>query len=148
VKSNADGIARYVGKYLAKHVGERSERDKGARVVRFIGYRPGDRTASNVFSWNTQRGWLWRHKLKAFCKSHGQDTTDLIREIFGPRWCYYLQAEILAAHVDDCYPSESCSMLGRALEGRKLDAQVHAESAMEKAGRVANRTYLLRRVVF
>jgi hypothetical protein len=45
VKSNAEGISRYVGKYISKHVTQRRAEDKGARVVRFIGYKPGMRRA-------------------------------------------------------------------------------------------------------
>jgi hypothetical protein len=41
IKSNAQGIARYVGKYIAKHIRQRLEEDKGARLVRFIGYKAG-----------------------------------------------------------------------------------------------------------
>jgi hypothetical protein len=35
IKSSAEGIARYVGKYIAKHIGNRLPEDKGARLVRY-----------------------------------------------------------------------------------------------------------------
>jgi hypothetical protein len=117
VKSTVEGVARYVGKYLAKHVRQRSAFDKGARVVRFLGYKLGDRTASTRFSWNTENGWLWRHKLKAFCKHYGLSTTDKLKEIFGSRWCYFLQGEIMAMQVTDCHPSERCAMKSMAARG-------------------------------
>jgi len=66
VKSSADGIARYVGKYVSKHVKARKSEDSGARVVRFIGYKQGDRTASARFAWAGGNAFLWRHKLGAY----------------------------------------------------------------------------------
>ena len=54
IKSNAEGIARYVGKYIAKHIGQRLEEDKGARLVRFIGYQAGTGRRVAV-SWNSGR---------------------------------------------------------------------------------------------
>jgi hypothetical protein len=96
IKSTAWGIARYVGGYVKKHIDKRSPEDKGARVVRFIGFKPGTRRASSRFAWNTVNGWLWRHKVKAFAaKLHVRDYEEL-RRLFGPRWCYFWQGEIPA----------------------------------------------------
>jgi hypothetical protein len=142
VKSTVDGIARYVGKYLAKHVRQRSEHDKGARVVRFLGYKPGDRTASPRFSWNTENGWLWRHKLKAFCKHYGLSTTDKLQEIFGPRWCFFLQHEIMSMRVDDCHPSEACAMRSFGGVFERAFAVHQGRDALVQVE--VNRTYLLR----
>ena len=91
VESTADGIARYVGKYLAKHIGNRLQSDKGARVIRFFGYRPDQRKANRKFSWNTTGGWLWRMKLKEFCRLHHFADTSAVGRKFGPRWAYHLQ---------------------------------------------------------
>ena len=91
VKSTADGIARYVGKYLAKHIGNRLQSDKGARVIRFLGFRPEQRKANRKFSWNTTGGWLWRMKLKEFCRLHHFADTSAVGRKFGPRWAYHLQ---------------------------------------------------------
>jgi hypothetical protein len=37
VKSTPEGMARYVGKYISKHVRARTAGDKGARLVRYLG---------------------------------------------------------------------------------------------------------------
>jgi hypothetical protein len=100
VKSTAEGIARYVGKYISKHVSQRLPEDKGARVVRFIGYKPGMRRAWCRFSWNTDNGWLWRHKLAAFAKRFGLTDMNQIKRRFGPRWGYHLQAQILGERLE------------------------------------------------
>lgn len=116
VKSSAEGIARYVGGYIKKHVGERLESDKGARLVSFIGYRPGDRRASARFSWNSDGGWLWRHKLQAFCEQRGFEDTDALQKKFGPRWAFLLQEAILGTVLPASvgYPSERASDRDRA----------------------------------
>jgi hypothetical protein len=100
VRSTADGISRYVGSYIGKHVRLRSESDKGARLVRYLGYGPGDRKASCRLGWNTDNAWLWRHKLAAFAGRVGaRDTADL-KTLFGPRWAYWLYESIMAERVD------------------------------------------------
>jgi len=142
VKSTVEGIARYVGKYLAKHVRQRSECDKGARVVRFLGYKSGDRTASPRFSWNTENGWLWRHKLKAFCHHYGLSTTDTLKEIFGSRWCFFLQHEIMGMTVTDCHPSKHCAEMSLDAKAGKYAAMAAMLDLQDR--RVGNRTYLLR----
>ena len=101
IKSTAEGIARYVGEYIAKHIGQRLEADKGARLVRFIGYKAGDRTASCRLSWNSENAWLWRHKVAAFAKRHGVADLDGMRKTFGPRWAYQRCREILAEPLRD-----------------------------------------------
>ena len=117
VKSNAEGIARYVGKYLSKHVGARLEADKGARLVRYLGYGVGDRKTSCRFGWNTDNAWLWRHKLAALAKRYRAKDTDDMKRIFGPRWAFYLYGLILAQRIDEVFPSYGAAM-------RSLDMEV------------------------
>lgn len=130
VRSSAEGIARYVGKYVSKHIGERRPEDKGARVVRFIGFQPGQRRYSTRFSWNTDNGWLWRQKLRSYCQRVGaRDTEDLWR-IFGPRWAYILQGEIMLEPVTGCstvYPSEEMAMAHAAVNIKEQVMAKHQE---------------------
>jgi hypothetical protein len=95
IRSTVEGISRYVGGYIGKHVRERTETDKGARLVRYLGFGPGERKSSCRFGWNTDNGWLWRHKLASFAGRYGVRDTDDLAKIFGPRWAYLLQAAIL-----------------------------------------------------
>jgi hypothetical protein len=128
VKSNNEGIACYVGKYISKNVRERLLADKGARLVRHIGFKPGDRTARTKFGWNTENAWLWRHKLKAFALRKGFTNTDEIAKIYGPRWCYHLQEEILRERVNETFPSERGMYRSRAME--KLEFNIKFEEQL------------------
>lgn len=100
VRSTAEGIARYVGKYISKHVGQRWEEDKGAKFVRFIGYGPGDRKASTRFAWATPRSALWRRKLAMFAREVGAETMDDLQELFGSHWAYLLAPTIMSMDLE------------------------------------------------
>jgi hypothetical protein len=140
IKSNAEGIARYVGKYIAKHIGQRVEEDKGARLVRFIGYKAADRTASCLFSWNSENAWLWRHKVAAFAKRYGVTDLDGMRRTFGPRWAYQRCREILAEPLEGVvFPSESAAM--KSLDTDLLMARYKAQQIIE--ARPVTRTLLV-----
>lgn len=89
-----------MGKYISKHVSQRLPEDKGARVVRFIGYKPRMRRACCRFSWNTTNGWLWRHKVAAFAGRFGLKDMNQLKRHFGPRWAYHLQGQILGERLD------------------------------------------------
>jgi hypothetical protein len=144
VKSCAEGIARYVGKYISKHVRERAEADKGARLVRYLGYKEGGRKASCRFGWNTDNGWLWRHKLGAFASRNGAKSTEDLAKLFGPRWAYRLQAEILAEKVDACHPSMKCAEKSFGLMANAQAARVIARGNYEE-GKTFARTITLDR---
>lgn len=112
VKSNAEAIARYVGKYISKHVTQRLPEDKGARVVRFIGYKPGMRRACCRFSWNTDNGWLWRHKTAMFAGRHGLTDIEQMKKFFGSRWAYRLQKRIIGEYLEGVvFPSRKAADL-------------------------------------
>jgi hypothetical protein len=112
VKSNTEGIARYVGKYISKHVTQRRAEDKGARVVRFIGYKPGMRRACCRFSWNTDNGWLWRHKTAKFAERQGIKDIGQMKIVFGKRWAYRLQKRIIGEYLEGVvFPSRKAADL-------------------------------------
>lgn len=136
VKSTAEGIAAYVGKYVSKHIAERTAADLGARVIRFIGYGPGDRRASARMGWANDRAWLWRHKLACFAKQQLVDSTDDLAEAFGPRWCYKLQEVILATPLDHgqtIFPSFECAMLSVEMNRRQEVLRDHFRHEYEKS---------------
>jgi len=110
IRSSAEGIAHYVGGYVGRHVEHRIKADKGARVVRYIGYGLGrdregrmitDRKASCRFSWNSVGGWLWRQRVAAFANLVGGKTIDDLKILFGPKWCYLFREEIARMPVGD-----------------------------------------------
>jgi hypothetical protein len=142
IRSTAEGIARYVGKYISKHVRERVESDKGARLVRYLGFGQGGRKASCRFGWNTDNAWLWRHKLAAYAERNGaRDTEDLVK-LFGPRWAYRLQAQILAERIDEVYPSRRVAERSLALTHTAEDLRAVARDRYEK-GTTFTRTVTL-----
>lgn len=143
VKSTVEGIARYVGKYVSKHIEQREERDKGARVVRFIGYRPGDRRISARFAWNTENGWLWRQKVGAWCKSHGIENLGELQERVGPRWAWRLKEEILATRIDGLvFPSREALDRAEEMEDPSRAARAQAEKILDGSDFV--KTYILK----
>jgi len=116
VKSNAEGIARYVGSYIGKHVGQRIEADKGAKLVTYIGFKPGQRHAGSNFSFLGERANLWRHKLGQFVERHGLAGMDALAAVCGRHWAYVLEEEIMLTPCKVGHVHESESIALYALE--------------------------------
>ena len=91
IKSTDVAIARYVGKYISKHVAAREERDKGIRLVE---YSRGARMASTRYQFNTAGSAIWRLQLELFARivaeEHGLAEVGLadLAELLGARWAY------------------------------------------------------------
>lgn len=100
VKSSAEGIARYVGKYLSKNVSARPEADKGSRLY---GGTRTDRPGSTRFQWVTDGSAEWRAKVwqfvltmrAAYPDRNWRDLSDLSRNL-GKRWAYHYRDTIAA----------------------------------------------------
>ena len=101
VKSNDEGLSKYVGKYIAKHVGAREVRDRGVRLVR---YSRGASIGSNSFMFVSPRSKLWRWQVAQFAKKHGCVDLTAVRARFGPRWAYYHRAEIMGIEPPQSEP--------------------------------------------
>jgi hypothetical protein len=99
IKSTAEACARYFGKYISKCIGTREERDKGRRLVRYLGYKAGDRKAHCRFGWNTLGGRMWRAKLRIFAEHYGLREYEDFARICGRRWAYHLQEAIRDVEV-------------------------------------------------
>jgi hypothetical protein len=63
VKTNMDAMAKYVGKYIGKHMDNRHKSDKGARLVRFS---RGARSGTTNFMFVSKGSADWRRKVKTF----------------------------------------------------------------------------------
>jgi hypothetical protein len=90
VKSTAEGIARYVGKYISKHVSQRELRDKGFRLVE---YSRGARSVSTRFAFNTAGSVEWRRKLELFAAFVSGFVGRVVyfedlQHVLGPQWAY------------------------------------------------------------
>jgi hypothetical protein len=101
VKSTVDAIAKYVGKYIAKHLEARDPMDKGARLVR---YTADARQVGTRFAWVGTKPTLWRTKVAAVAKEFGCPDMPALKEKFGPRWAYHLAEYIMTYRLTE-WPS-------------------------------------------
>lgn len=93
VRSNAQAMAYYLGKYISKGIGQRSPEQKG---VRLVNYSRGWLRSSPKFAWNTANSALWRKKLQAFATFTGCSCMSELADKLGPNWAYrYLDDIIL-----------------------------------------------------
>ncbi len=68
IKSTADGIRKYVGKYIEKHMESRLPEDKGVRLLRTS---KGVNRMTVNFAWVSPRAAIFREKLAQFAKENG-----------------------------------------------------------------------------
>lgn len=92
IKGATKALARYVGKYISKHLDQRRVDDKGVRLVR---YSSGARAASGRFSWNTAGARLWRRALAACALDLGFSSGRDFTEAFGRSWSFHLRNAII-----------------------------------------------------
>lgn len=87
IKSNAEGMARYIGKYVGKLFGW-GQRPEKLRGVRLVSYSQGWVKNSPKFQWHTDGAKEWRRKLRVFANmNHCEDFYDLTKKL-GPAWAY------------------------------------------------------------
>lgn len=107
IKSNADAISHYLAKYVGKNLDQRQPEDKGARIVRFWGYKPGERFCTQGFMVLSDRAWLWRQKVPAFLAILGLATISQLKNFevdgrpVGSKWAYKLQDRIMGTRLQD-----------------------------------------------
>jgi hypothetical protein len=85
IRSNAEGMARYMGKYISKHIGARKEEDKGKRLV--TSSTDWVRNSSK-FAWNTDGSKEWRRKVQKFARIMGCEDMGDLSDKFGSSWAY------------------------------------------------------------
>lgn len=119
IKSNAEGISKYVGKYIAKQFDGRRPEDKGMRLVR---YTRGTNYCRATFSWFTPGGRLWRWQVGRFAQKHGCPDLDALADKFGSRWAYKLSEEIMGQPDEPKNPA----LLKVWRETRETKARVEA----------------------
>ena len=134
VKSTADAIAKYLGKYISKHIGQRLPEDKGARLVR---YSKGTNRVGTRFSWVSPGAYMWRSKLGAFCRSlhlNSDNYQTFLKEWFGKNWVYHLRPLIQSIKLLEFYPVEEVTESLKAVwltaisERERLRARGHHEA--------------------
>lgn len=99
VRSTTEAIAKYVGKYIAKHCEARKPIDKGVRLVR---YSTGARAGTTRFQFHSQGSRDWRAAVSLFAtivqiNNPGRKVSELadLSEVLGKRWAYHHREYIL-----------------------------------------------------
>jgi hypothetical protein len=99
IKSSTEAIAKYVGKYIAKHMEAREVQDKGVRLVR---YSTGARAGTTRFQFHSHGSMEWRRKLAIFAQmvqamNPGLKVSTLsdLTAVLGKRWAYHHREFIL-----------------------------------------------------
>jgi len=100
VKTNMDAMAKYVGKYISKHMDNRQWQDKGARLVR---YSRGSKAGTNAFMFVSAGSADWRRKIRTFAaivqERHPETKVETMADltgVLGPRWAYNNREFILS----------------------------------------------------
>lgn len=93
IKSTAEAISCYFGKYIGKHIGQRLFQDKGVRLVR---YQRGASFCSTRFMFQSPGATLWRHQAELFALANGCSCPEEVAARFGPQWAYTQREAILA----------------------------------------------------
>ena len=105
VKTNQEAMAKYIGKYIAKHLEVREYQDKGIKLVR---YSDGARIGNNRFNFISEGSKLWRLKLREFA-THVEDHVPHsiinspldFKKYLGPSWAYKNRDYILNIKLDN-----------------------------------------------
>ena len=100
IRTSTEAIAKYVGKYISKHMEVRNPEDKGVRLVR---YSNGARAGTTRFQFHSQGSKDWRRKVATFAQivqhknPHEKvNTLEDLSRVLGKRWAYRHRDYILA----------------------------------------------------
>jgi hypothetical protein len=125
VKSGPDAIARYVGKYISKHIGNRTEEQKG---VRLVSYSKGWLRNGCQFAWNTQGAAQWRRKLSLFAERHGCTEFYQLSAKLGAGWAYRFAQDIM--DIDKTIMEEK---INAKHEGREITRTQYKDPTINRA---------------
>lgn len=116
VKTNSKGLARYVGKYIAKHIDSRMPEDKGYRLIRTtIDKKQLWKIANSNFSFVSAGSRLWREKLQKwiiciepYLKQYAkhefnrelkaiteENYNRILSSLISPKWAFYNRETII-----------------------------------------------------
>jgi hypothetical protein len=148
ISSDPEAIARYLGKYISKNVGQRLPEDKGARMVRYMNFKPGDRRANSQIGFIGEKARLWRAKVGAWAEANGCKSYEELRQRFGVRWAWKHCEDIMCTWVKEFVfgsrmaAEAELDRYSRALSERyfrALDRFERAVEASEQVGRANQR---------
>jgi hypothetical protein len=94
VKSTAEAVGKYVGKYVRAHLLNRRPADKGVRRVSYINFKDRRRFRPS-FAWNSVGARRWRQAVAQFALENRCKDTRQLSKKFGQRWCYKFRGLLL-----------------------------------------------------
>lgn len=102
VRSSTEAMAKYVGKYISKHLHARSDQDKGARLV---SYSKGLRACSTRFQFVSKGSYQLRQKIALFSvivseRFGVEPTFDGLKQALGSHWFYKNRDYIMSLEVE------------------------------------------------
>jgi hypothetical protein len=106
IKSNGEGMAKYVGKYVGKGC-DYHPLDKGFRS---ISLSQEWRIATMKIQWHSPGAQLWRAKCAAFAESKGLPNIAAVSLVLGPKWAYVHREQILDTPCSE-FPSQAAAAL-------------------------------------
>ncbi len=102
IRSNAEGVGKYLSKYLQKGVLYRKAWSNGEKV-RFWGKsKDAPRRVSCQFAWNSPKATMWRGKLAMVAEHFRVSDFGGFSRRWGSRWAYWLGPCI--REIDSDYP--------------------------------------------
>lgn len=99
IKSTAEAVKFYVGKYISKHIEQRKEDDKGVRLVRMS---RGVRAGTVGFAWHSVGARLWRAKAGEIARNNGI-SEDELSGYYGKGWLFRNQ-DVVCCVIPDYAP--------------------------------------------
>jgi hypothetical protein len=118
VRTTAQATSKYLGKYIAKHIGSRSDQDKGVRLTSYSADFP---KSTPKLSWNSTGAKEWRRKASKFAELLGHSSPFDLQAHYGPSWAFNLQSFIMA--VDDYTRSDLAILKETLLRGMSKATQ-------------------------
>ena len=107
IRSSSEAVAKYVGKYISKQIGQRPEEDKG---VRLTGHSAGFIASKPNFSWNSPGAKKWRQNLALFAQfACGCNDHDDFLQKAPRRWAYTFKDDIMTydRHYNEKFPEDA-----------------------------------------
>lgn len=120
-------VARYIGKYIAKHLEKRLAIDKRVRLVE---YGRGCRIGTTKFQFNSPGAWLWRQKLRRFAHQVSPDRTinmeGLARRLGRRNWVFQHFGRIMSIDLQGVsFPTQYLWILHETVIGRQSPNDYH-----------------------
>ena len=127
VRKTDEAVAKYIGKYIAKHLESRLRIDKGIRLVE---YGRGCRIGTTKFQFNSPGAWLWRQKLRRFAHQVSPERDinmeGLARRLGRGKWLFKHFGQIMSIDLQGVdFPTQYLWVLHETVRGRMTPDDPH-----------------------